>query len=557
LKKNGVLRYHAGAAGCFAALALIAISLPCLAQLPGRTTQDPVLETRPQQRLELHPLARPAPEFRVGGKVRVSGFRVTGLTAIDPAELRPVLEPWTGRELAAEDFDRLLDDVSRYLRDRGLLVATAYLPAQSLDGGTVEIAVLEGRVGSYRLDLGPDARLKRRTAEGFLSRLGPGAPIRSGMFDTPLLLLNDLPGARVEPVLTPGSSPGTADLVVRASDEPLVAGFVSFDNHEIDEVGRYAGTAHLRLRNLAGIGDLITGEFRSTYTGDLARATLTYSIPVNHEGTRVAALASAQSSRLKGDIEALGANSNYTRGVLAVTHPFLRTHDSNIYSYVALNRIYDRDRLDLFATLIRTRHSYVTTRLHADRTDQWLGGGRIGMYWEYQAGRIDVENPLLDPLGVDGDYSRWRTRVERLQRVSADGELVASFFLQGASQNLAPGREFEIGGPYGVRAYPAGEMYPDEGYLGKVDYNHLLYSTNGWSVAGGLFWDTARGKLNKDPLPGAVDNARTFSGMGTRLMIGRPGVFDAAITLAWRTTRAAETDRDLHPRVWFTAAAYF
>ena len=542
-----------------AALALLVMagSIPCHAQLPGRTTQDPVLETRPQQRLELHPLARPSPEFRTSGKIKVAAFRFTGLTAFDPVELQPVVGPWIGGELAAEDFDRLLDEVSRALRDRGLLVATAYLPAQSLDSGTVEIAVLEGRVGSYRLDLGPDGRLKRRTAEGFLARLGPDAPIRRSVFDTPLLLLNDLPGVRIEPVLTPGSSPGTADLAVRASDEPLVAGFVSFDNHEIEEVGRYAGTAHLRLRNPAGIGDLITGEFRGTHTGDLTRATLTYSIPVNHEGTRVAALASAQSTRFKGNFEALGANSNYTRGVLAVTHPFLRTHDSNIHGYVALNRIYDRDRMDLFATLTRTRHSYVTTRLHADRTDRWLGRGRSGMYLEYQVGRVDVEDPLLDPLGVDGHFDRWRARVERLQLVSADSELVASFFLQGASQNLAPGREFEIGGPHGVRAYPVGEMYPDEGYLGKVDYNHRLYSNNGWSVAGGLFWDTARGKLNKNPLSGAVDNARTFSGVGTRLMIGRAGVFDAAITLAWRTARAVETDRDLHPRLWFTAAAYF
>jgi hemolysin activation/secretion protein len=536
----------------------IASHVPCAAQVaPGRTTQDPVLETRPQQRLELHPLARPAPEFRVSGKVKVAAFRVTGLTVLDAAELQPVLAPWIDRELAAGDFDRLLDEVARFLRERGLLVATAYLPAQSMEGGTVEIAVLEGRVARYQLDMKPDARLKRATAEGFLSRLGPDTPIRRGLFDTPLLLLNDLPGIRVDPVLSPGSSPGTADLLVRASDEPVAAGFVSIDNHEIEEVGRYAGTVHVRLRNPAGIGDLATGEIRSTHTGDLARATLTYSIPVNHAGTRVAALASAQSYRLKGDFEVLEANGNYTRGALAATHPFLRTHDTNVHGYVAAHRIYYRDHIDLFSAISRTRHSYVTTRLHADHADGWLGRGRSGAYLEYQVGRVDMENPLFDPLAVDGHFERWRVRAERLQQVSADGELVASFFLQGASKNLAAGREFEIGGPYGVRAYPVGEMYPDAGYLGKVDYNHRLHSSNGWTVAGGLFWDTAWGKLNKNPLPGQVDNSRTFSGVGTRLMAGRPGVFDAAITLAWRTSRVAETDRDLHPRVWFTAAGYF
>jgi hemolysin activation/secretion protein len=548
---------HRVAARAVALLVGMTGAFPCFAQLPGRTTQDPVLDTRPQQRLELHPLARPGPEFRPSGRIKISAFRVTGLTALDPAELQPVLGGWLDKELAAEELDRLLDEVSRYLRDRGLLVATAYLPPQSLESGTIEIAVLEGRIGAYWFELAPAARLERRTAKGFLSPLGPDVPIRRGVFDTPLLLLNDLPGVRVEPVIAPGSAPGTADLAVRASDDPLVAGFVTLDNHEIGEVGRYAGMVHLRLRNPAGIGDLATGEFRGTHTGDLARATLTYSIPVNHAGTRVAALASAQSYRLNEDFEVLRANGNYTRGALAVTHPFARTYDTNVHGYIAAHRIYYRDHLDLFDTVARTRHSYVTTRLHADGGDQWLGGGRSGAYLEFQAGRVDLENPLLDPLGVNGGFARWRARAERVQLLSPDAELVASFFFQGASKNLAAGREFELGGPYGVRAYPVGEMYPDVGYLGKVDYNHRLYSTGGWIVAGGLFWDTAWGKVNKAPLPGAVDNARAFSGMGTRLMLGRPGVFDASITLAWRTTRTAETDRDLHPRVWFTTTAYF
>jgi hemolysin activation/secretion protein len=538
------------------ALLVMAGSIPCHAQVPGRTTQDPVLSTKPQPRLELHPLARPSPEFRVSGQVKVAAFRVTGLTALDPAELEPVLQPWIGKELGPEDFDRLLDEISKALRDRGLLVATAYLPAQSPDGGTVEIAVLEGRVAGYRLDMEPGARLKRRTAEGFLSRLGQDVPIRKGVFDTPLLLLNDLPGVRVDPILSPGRSPGTADLQVRASDAPLAAGFVSIDNHEIEEVGRYAGTFHLRLRNPAGIGDLATGEFRATHTGDLARGTLSYSVPVNHAGTRVAAIASAQSYRLEGALEALQINGNYTRGILAVTHPFLRMHDSNVYGDVSLNRIDVRDHIDLFDTITRTRHSYVTTRLNADRVDRWLGLGRTNMYVEYQAGQIDVETPF-DPLRIDGHFGRWRARVERQQSVSPDAQLSISLFVQGASKNLAAGREFELGGPNGVRAYPVGEMYPDEGYLGQVEYHHRLYSSNGWALAGGLFWDTARGRLNKDPLPGSINNSRTFSGVGTRLVIGRPGVFDAGVTLAWRTTGAAETDRDLQPRVWFTAAGYF
>lgn len=516
-----------------------------------------MLETKPQQRLELHPLARPVPEFRVSGKIKVTAFRFTGLTAVDPAELQPVVEGWIGRELAAEDFDRLLDEVSRALRDRGLLAATAYLPSQSMDAGTVEIGVLEGRVASYQLNMKPDARLKRRTAEEFLSRLGPDTPIRRGLFDTPLLLLNDLPGIRVDPILSPGSAPGTADLTVRASDEPLVAGFVSLDNHEVEEVGRYAGTVHVRLRNPAGIGDLATGEVRATHTGDLARATLSYSLPVNHAGTRVGVIASAQRYRLTGDFEVLKLNGNYTQGTLAATHPFLRTHDANVYGDFSLDRTYYRDHIDLFDSLNRTRHSYATARVRADRADRWLGGGRTGMYVEYQAGRVDLEAPLFDPLGVDGHFARWRARVERLQFLSPESELSVALFVQGASKNLAAGREFELGGPYGVRAYPVGEMYPDEGYLGKVEYNRRLYASEGWTVAGGLFWDTAHGKLNKDPLTGAVDNSRTFSGVGTRLTAGRPGVFDAGITLAWRTTRAAETDRDLHPRVWFTAAAYF
>jgi hemolysin activation/secretion protein len=559
---------HSSRARAIAICAALAAGACCGSALgqagPGgraATPADALPDARPPAPVELRPPAPPAPDVAIPSGVTVRAFRFTGLTALDPSELAPVVAAWTGRPLTGDDLAAVLREVASYLRGRGLFAASARIPPQPFAEGVVEIAVLEGRLGAVTLDLAPDARLERATAERILSALRPGTLIRRGRFDTPLLLLNDLPGVIVAPTLSPGRAPGTADLEIRAADEPLVAGTLRLDNNETPEVGRYVATAHLRLRNPRGIGDLATGELRSTPAGDYFRATLSYSLPVNAAGTRIAAIVAQQRYTLGEQFEALRANGDTDEATLVLSHPLLRTNATSVFGDVSLHQYYFRDRIDLFNLETTARHRHATMRLRGDHADGLLGGGSTAAYVEYQAGRVDLDaqSAAFDAVALRtaGSFGRWRAAAQRTQAVSAASVLSAFVFAQWASKNLAAGREFELTGPDAVRAYPVRESVPDEGYLARLDYEHRLPSGDGWRAAGGVFWDTGRGRINKDPLPGTPGNARTYSGPGVRLVAGYRERWNAGVSLAWRTTAAPLRDRDLHPRTWFFANAYF
>jgi len=538
---------------------------PCLAQIgPGArppVPTDPLPPKRAPSGIEIKPFAQPLPDSDRMGRVNVTRFRFTGLSSQEDSELQQVVSRWIGRELTAPDLSQLLKAVTDHLRSRGLYAAQAYLPDQEVKDGVVEIAVLEGRLGAVKIETDGGARLARRTVEGFLSSLQSGAPISRGVFDTPLLLLNDLPGVRLVSHLSPGNAPGTADLEVRAADEPLAAGSLRLDNYEIPEVGRYGATASLRLRNPTGIGDLATGEFRTTHTGDLTRATLSYSVPVNRAGSRVGLILGEQRYALKGIFEPLQANGDYSRITLGATHPFVRTNNSNLSGDLTLNQSIFRDRIDIVDFEQSARHRYATLRLRADRTDAVFGGGRTEAYIEVQKGRIELDaaEAAFDALTlqVNGGFTRWRAGVQRAQALSGESEIVASIFGQLASKNLAAGREFELGGPNGVRAYPVDEMYPDEGYLARVNLNQRLFSRDGWRAVGGVFWDAGRGTINKNPLPGTIGNTRTLSGAGLQFGMAHRQNFDLGLSMAWRTAARPVFGADRNPRAWLWTTAYF
>lgn len=132
-----------------------------------RDQQKPVLEipTRPAPAIKSDEPARPALKPSTA-KLALKGFRMTGISVFAEAELLTQVRDYVGKEVGFADLDQAAARISRYYRERGYLVARAYLPAQDIKDGMVEIAVIEGR---YRQQI---ARARQRGAPP--SRHDPG-----------------------------------------------------------------------------------------------------------------------------------------------------------------------------------------------------------------------------------------------------------------------------------------------------------------------------------------------------------------------------------------------
>ncbi|WP_411287577.1 POTRA domain-containing protein, partial [Phenylobacterium sp.] len=147
----------------------------------------------------------PAPTD-AGARIVVTSLRVSGATAFTEAELIAAAQFQPGVELDLAGLRSLAARISDFYNRRGYFVAQAYLPAQSIDGGVVTIAVIEGRYGEVALN--NETRVSDALARSILAGLDSGDLVFTPPLERRLLLLSDLPGVVVSSTLTPGTAVG-------------------------------------------------------------------------------------------------------------------------------------------------------------------------------------------------------------------------------------------------------------------------------------------------------------------------------------------------------------
>ena len=241
------LKLPAAAAGALVAGAEPAASALAQVMPPDiGTTIREIQQTRPEvppQRrpsLEVDQPARPALQAAPDVRFPVERFRITGATAFS-AELLSLLRDFQGRDLGLADLEQAAARITAFYRERGYLVARAYVPAQEIKDGEVEIAVLEGRFG--KLELRNTSRLSDELARDTLSEAASGAVIRQAPLERELLLLKDLAGVDSAATLKPGEEVGTSDLVVDITPTRTFTGTLEADNYGNRYTGRSASAA--------------------------------------------------------------------------------------------------------------------------------------------------------------------------------------------------------------------------------------------------------------------------------------------------------------------------
>ena len=89
---------------------------------------------------------KPPLQMQVGEKVKVTAFRFSGNTVFDEKQLSALIASYVGRELTIAELSKATLNVEDYYHKNGYIMARAYLPAQKIKNGVVEIAILEGRI---------------------------------------------------------------------------------------------------------------------------------------------------------------------------------------------------------------------------------------------------------------------------------------------------------------------------------------------------------------------------------------------------------------------------
>lgn len=547
-------------------LMLLAMSHGVLAQqLPGAGSQlrqlpttPPPQQAQPQIRIEDGAVATPATAD--APSVLVNRLDITGATAFPAAELVDIAQFTPGQQMTLAQLQAMAARITQHYRSTGYFVARAYLPAQDVTSNTVIIAVSEGVLG--QVTLRNQSNLADDVARSRLAALESGDPITIDPIENRLLLLSDIPGVVVQSTMVPGQAPGSSDLVVDIEQGRRITGSVDADNAGNPYTGEYRVGATVNLNNPLGRGDLASLRVLTSGSG------LTYGRG-SYQMLFGRATAGVAYSRLDYELgeqfEDLGANG--TAGIASIfgSIPLIRSRDTNLYAGLAYEHRTFEDRIDLISSVTDKSANVVIASLYGNHYDSFGGGGANAFYLGVSSGDLDIETPAARAAdaataGTQGSYSKLAFHASRLQRVTDLVSVYGAIGGQVASGNLDASEKMVLGGMDGVRAYPQGEGFGDEGLLATVEARLLLAGLSA-RVPGQVqllgFVDGGRITVDKDPWF-AGDNTRTLSSAGVGLTWDDPGNFAVRTYYARKLgSEDAISAPDKSGRFWIQAIKYF
>jgi hemolysin activation/secretion protein len=488
-------------------------SMPSSSSNPGLTIEQP---TQSEPRSDV--------------PFRVEHIEITGNTVIPTQALRPLVASAEGHKLWLADLERVAGQITQYYRSHGFLLSRAYIPAQTLSGGTVRIAVLEARYG--RVSLINRSRVSDDLLKSILAGLPPGAAVTETGLERALLLASDVPGAVVGSTLAPGAALGSSDLDVSAAPGAPVTGTVGLDDAGNRYTGRARANTEMDFNNPFHRGDTFSVS-AMTSGSELNYGKLGYQTFVDGDGTQVGASASALHYRLGGGLAGLDAHGTAQVESATVTQPFIRSTGGNLYGQLTFDGKQLHDDIDSSGIKTDRHTDSLTATLAGDRRDS-EGVSNLAVGAAIGTLGFDNEDAELADAATArtrGSYGKFTLSLARLQTLSNLNSVYLALNGQWADKNLDSSEQFFLGGPNSVRAYDVGVLGGAMGGLASAELRHhlALAAPGSWQAI--AFLDTGTVKIEKTPFAVGPNRAE-FSGAGVGLMWTEPSGWSANLDVA-------------------------
>lgn len=491
-----------------------------------------------------------------GPRFEVKGFVFEGNTQLSAALLAhqlhsmqtatlPEGENWLPIEMDLAELTSIAQRVSQIYWEAGYPFAQAHVPAQRLENGQVRIVVVEGRYDKVKAR-SSDPRWE---AEGqqWLASLVTGQVIRQADLERVALLLQDLPGVAVAVSAESGASSGAAAVDAEIKRKNQHDGEAALTNHGSRFSGEWQGRVSANLNSPFMLGDQIA--FTALHTDyKMWQGAVNYSAPLGYDGWRATVGYSDTRYELTKGFE--GTRGNAKVSSVGVSYPLLRAQRSNLRLLATLQDKRLFNSISNGASIESYSATSLPLVLNFDHRDQLGEGGITYGLLSWTNGDLKREDTIRQ-----GSYQKWNLDVSRVQTLAPQLSLFGRVSAQRANKNLDSTEGFGLGGPAGVRAYPTGEAFGDEGWMAQIELRYAM-----GTYAPYAFYDHGRVKVNAKPeqiTSPSPDQERAGAGLGVRYA-HQAWRLDAA--LAWRTkggAPAATQGSDPKPRAWVALSYKF
>lgn len=426
--------------------------------------------------------------------VSATGVKLSHLPENHP-DLDRSLEGFLGKPVTLAELDRVSAAIVEAYRRAGRPLVDVLIPEQDITSGTVQVAVLEFRLGEVRAEGNAFTSDERLVAE---IRSEPGQLIETGKLVDDIKWLNRSPFRQVRLVLERGDTFGQTDIILQTSDQRPWRVYAGADNTGSRTTGWERFFAGFNLGDLFGLNH--TFAYQATTDSDMfTDGALPHGI--SSDDPRYFAHSFSYTAPLPWRHEAS------VFGYYSEVHPDFGTpltsegrswQVSGRYA-IPLPSIWDiTHEMVLGGDFKRTNNdlAFGGTAVSSSSTDVvqavlgWTGdrsdsSGTMGVNAKVfvSPGGLSAFNDSRDyqpsatsagRAGARAGYAYATLDLTRVQRLSGGFWMKGRLTGQVSSTNLLPSEQFALGGAGTVRGFRESEVLGDHGYLTSLELHAPL-----------------------------------------------------------------------------------
>jgi hemolysin activation/secretion protein len=447
---------------------------PAAAQVLPQTLENEAARQRREIERETAPLRQrgpaviaPAPgprlEFPAGGATVVLKRIEFGESHfLSPAELDAIRARHIGRSIDLAGIGRLVQEVNDLYAEKGQVTASAVLPPQKLDGGVLQVRLVEGRVGR----IGISGAIQ--TWPWYIRSqvpVGEDTVVDAPALNRSVSIFNRLNELQIRAQLSAGASFGLTDLDLAVTEPARNVVQFSYDNQGVLSTGRYQGTLFLRHHNLLGIDD------RLVLYGTRARGSIlgsgSYTLPVSPWGTRLGLSFTRSAFHIvNGAIRELRPEGISESGALTLSQPVFATDVILLQATGGLGFGSGKSK-HLDVATVESSYTRSLAGVALNVTLPTLTHSSTANWTQ-----VAHEDKLA---GVNRNFTIWTGNTSSVWRMTDNVYGLLTGAGQYTSETQLPGDQiFQIGGPTTVRGYPIGAAFGNSGFYAQAELHYLV-----------------------------------------------------------------------------------
>lgn len=520
-------------------------SMPKLERPPSATQPPPVVQTATPEQMAL--------QARLAQRIVPRNFDVSGVRAIPFEEVAALLSPLAGKEISLGELVQQVDKITLLYREKGYPLSFALVQNQSFANGLVVVTVVEGYIGSVRIegDIG-NAQDRLDTLAGPLKE---ERPLKQATLERQLNLMRTVPGVKFTPSLDlPRRADGATELVLAASRQP-----VSLTGGIADLGTGMQPLVNMATNSLTPLGEQVKLTAAVPFnTDDVKYFNSEIRVPIGADGLALKIDGYHYDARPEdGAIEYLGFERRVKndRVGLGVSYPFLLNNSRSLTGTLGVYAANSKDRYDArnsdrwLQQDARVRAANAELRYiqvsESQATDITLG---VAKGFDAAGAKKDISTNYgysATPI-LDLDFTRYNLNAKQTFALPGQFGLVFSGAGQYSSNILPSSEQVSYGSWRYAMGYPQGEQSGDKGIGVSAEINRRFGT--GWqylsSVQPYAMVDYARTWYNNKSLQELNQRHLSSVALGLRITDDKYYLFDFNVAKPVGSA-TVDNDRDL------------